>query len=136
MAKLNKLKKDDILRAVNLPDSSTIFNRGNLLKRAGSFGGSDGFNAGVSPVDEALKKIAKAGEDFVSMKDYARALIKRFDNNSDGVITFQELCDGLRQFDIDLPLKQRIALMKKLDVDRDGEITEVELSKVLQSVEN
>jgi Ca2+-binding EF-hand superfamily protein len=32
-------------------------------------------------------------------------------------------------------LNLRIALMKKLDVDRDGEITEVELSKALKTVE-
>jgi len=88
-----------------------------------------------SPIDDALKKIAKAGEDFVSMKDYSRALIKRFDTDNDGVITFQELCDGLRHFDIELALKERMALMKKLDVDRDGEITHVELSKALQTVE-
>jgi hypothetical protein len=41
-----------------------------------------------APIDDALKKIAKAGEDFASMKDYSRALIKRFDSDNDGVITF------------------------------------------------
>lgn len=69
------------------------------------------------------------------MKDYARALIKRFDTDNDGVITFTELCEGLKQFDIDLPLNQRIGLMKKLDVDRDGEITDVELTRALKTVE-
>jgi Ca2+-binding EF-hand superfamily protein len=69
------------------------------------------------------------------MKDYARALIKRFDSDNDGVITFTELCEGLKQFDIDLPLNQRIGLMKKLDVDRDGEITDVELTRALKTVE-
>jgi len=90
MAKINKLKKDDILRAVNIPDSATAYNRGSIFKRGGSFGGGsdDYVLGGASSIDEALKKIAKAGEDFVSMKDYARALIKRFDNNNDGVITF------------------------------------------------
>ena len=39
-------------------------------------------------IEEALKKIARAGDDFVTMRDYAKALIKRFDNNNDGVITF------------------------------------------------
>ena len=86
-------------------------------------------------IDEALKKIARAGDDFSSMRDYARALIKRFDGNNDGVITFQELCDGLRTFDIDLPLKDRIALMRKLDVDKDGEITEIELGRALSTVD-
>jgi Ca2+-binding EF-hand superfamily protein len=70
------------------------------------------------------------------MKDYARALIKRFDTDNDGVITFQELCEGLKQFDIDLPLNQRIGLMKKLDVDKDGEITDIELTRALKTVED
>jgi hypothetical protein len=30
------------------------------------------------------------------MKGYARQLIKKFDINSDGMISFKELCDGLR----------------------------------------
>jgi Ca2+-binding EF-hand superfamily protein len=54
------------------------------------------------------------------MRDYARALITRFDRDLDGLITFQELCDGLDQFDIDLSLKDKMSLMKKLDVDADG----------------
>jgi Ca2+-binding EF-hand superfamily protein len=86
-------------------------------------------------VNEALKKIARAGEDFSNMRDYARALINRFDRDFDGVITFQELCDGLDSFDIDLSVKDRMALMKKLDVDADGEITEVELARALQTVD-
>lgn len=69
------------------------------------------------------------------MRDYSKALIKRFDNNNDGVITFQELCNGLRTFEIYLGLKERLALMRKLDVDKDGSITEVELARALNTVE-
>jgi Ca2+-binding EF-hand superfamily protein len=69
------------------------------------------------------------------MRDYARALITRFDRDLDGLITFQELCDGLDQFDIDLSLKDKMSLMKKLDVDADGEITEAELARALQTVD-
>ena len=71
----------------------------------------------------------------MTMRDYSKALIKRFDNNNDGVITFQELCNGLRTFEIDLGLKERLALMRKLDVDKDGSITEVELARALNTVE-
>jgi Ca2+-binding EF-hand superfamily protein len=79
MAKINTLKKDDILKAINLPDAP----KPNLLRRGATMGGDDS-----APIDDALKKIAKAGEDFASMKDYSRALIKRFDSDNDGVITF------------------------------------------------
>jgi Ca2+-binding EF-hand superfamily protein len=124
LAQINKLKRDDLIRAANIPKDSLYQS------------GKKSYFDEPSQVDEALKKIARAGDDFSSMRDYARALIKRFDSDNDGVITFQELCDGLRTFDIDLPLKDRIALMHKLDVDKDGEITEVELSRALSSVDS
>jgi Ca2+-binding EF-hand superfamily protein len=34
------------------------------------------------------------------MKEYARHLIRLFDNNSDGIINFQELCQGLSRLNI------------------------------------
>lgn len=123
MAQINRLKRDELLKAANLPENTpTMFKKQRTIDE-------------TSAVDEAIKKIARAGDDFVSMRDYARALIKRFDNNNDGIITFQELCNGLRTFDIDLGLKERLALMRKLDVDKDGTITEVELGRILHSVE-
>ncbi len=83
MAKINTLKKDDILKAINLPDAPISMNKPNLLRRGATMGGDDS-----APIDDALKRIAKAGENFASMKDYSRALIKRFDSDNDGVITF------------------------------------------------
>lgn len=124
LAQINKLKRDDLIRTANIPKESLY----QSSKKS--------YMDEPSQVDEALKKIARAGDDFSSMRDYAKALIRRFDGNNDGVITFQELCDGLRTFDIDLPLKDRIALMRKLDVDKDGEITDVELTRALSSVES
>lgn len=37
--------------------------------------------------------------------------------------------------EINLALKDRVALMKKLDMNRDGEISDVELYRALSSVE-
>ena len=128
LAQINRLKRDDLLKAANIPANGPI---ASLLSKRGSPKASDS----TSLIEDSLKKIARAGDDFVSMKDYAKALIKRFDNNNDGVITFQELCDGLKTFDIDLPLKDRLGLMRKLDVDKDGEITHVELARALSTVE-
>ena len=64
-----------------------------------------------------------------------RILIKRFDGNSDGIISFEELVNGVKQLHIHLNLKEKLALMKKLDLNRDGEITADELYKVLAKVE-
>lgn len=48
-----------------------------------------------SSVDKVIDKLAAGGKGFASMKDYAKSLIRKFDRDNDGIITFQELCDGL-----------------------------------------
>jgi Ca2+-binding EF-hand superfamily protein len=123
LAQINRLKRDELIKVANLADSTPLMYQKQRTVDE------------TTAIDDALRKIAKAGDDFVTMRDYAKALIKRFDNNNDGVITFQELCNGLRSFEIDLGLKERLALMRKLDVDKDGSITEVELARALNSVE-
>jgi hypothetical protein len=76
LAQINRLKRDELIKVANIADSTPlIFQKQKTVDEA-------------SLIDEALKKIAKAGDDFVTMRDYAKALIKRFDNNNDGVITF------------------------------------------------
>ena len=76
LAQINRLKRDDLLKAVNLPENTpSLFGKTKVMDEH-------------TAIEEALKKIARAGDDFVTMRDYAKALIKRFDNNNDGVITF------------------------------------------------
>lgn len=127
MAKLNTLRKDDILRAISLPDPSPHGQNAGIKR----FVGSD-----EPSVDEALKKLARAGDDYQNLREYARALIKRWDTNYDGAISFQELCDGMKAMDIHLALKDRVALMKKLDLNRDGELSDIELYKAISTVES
>ena len=61
------------------------------------------------------------------MKDYAKTLIRKFDKDSDGIISFQELCDGIRNMSILLTQPEREALMKKIDINKDGSISSKEL---------
>ena len=68
-------------------------------------------------IDQTLKKIASAAEDFNNMKGYAQQLIRRFDRDSDGIVSFRELCDGLKGMQIFLSQKEKEGLMQKLDVD-------------------
>lgn len=53
-------------------------------------------------VDQALKKIVAHSEEYANMKEYCKALIKKFDSNNDGQISFQELTDGLKKMKIHL----------------------------------
>jgi Ca2+-binding EF-hand superfamily protein len=68
------------------------------------------------------------------MRDYARHLIKLFDRDNDGIITFNELCDGLLKLKITVSQPDKQGLMQRLDIDRDGKITETEIHRVLLSV--
>ena len=86
--------------------------------------------------DKVIKKLAEGSSKFPSMRDYARALIKQFDRDSDGIITFTELCDGLLKLKIVVTQQEKQGLMERLDIDRDGKITETEMHRVLLSVDN
>lgn len=59
--------------------------------------------------------------------------MRRFDENHDGLITVSELVEGLRKMGIFLSAREKQALMNKLDLNRDGEISQEELFKVLNS---
>jgi Ca2+-binding EF-hand superfamily protein len=87
-------------------------------------------------VDKVIKKLAEGSSKFSSMRDYARSLIKQFDRDSDGIITFTELCDGLLKLKIVVTQQEKQGLMERLDIDRDGKITETEIYRVLLSVDN
>ena len=69
------------------------------------------------------------------MREYVRFLIKKFDFDNDGLVTFNELCDGIKSLNIHLTLKERQALMKALDTNSDGELTADELFNVLSKVD-
>jgi Ca2+-binding EF-hand superfamily protein len=83
----------------------------------------------------ALKKLASGAEEYSSMRDYCKALIRKFDYDNDGIITFKELCDGVKSMNIVLTLKERQALMSALDLNQDGQLSNEELYEVLSKVD-
>ena len=90
-----------------------------------------GGSAQSSSIEKVIQKLQDAGKSFSSMKDYCKHLIKKFDRDNDGIITFTELCDGLQMLNIMVAGTDKKALMERLDLDRDGKITEHELFRVL-----
>jgi Ca2+-binding EF-hand superfamily protein len=62
-------------------------------------------------------KIAAGADDSSNLKAYSKNLIKRFDTDSDGFISIQELCDGLKKLNIYLTDREREGLMRKLDIN-------------------
>lgn len=57
--------------------------------------------------------------------------MKRFDLNKDGYLTYVELTDGLREMDIKIFKGEQMALMRRVDDDRDGFISYDELLRAL-----
>ena len=39
-------------------------------------------------IDQSLKKLVSGTDDFGTLKEYSKLLIKRFDSNNDGLISF------------------------------------------------
>jgi Ca2+-binding EF-hand superfamily protein len=68
------------------------------------------------------------------MRSYAKKLIRKFDRNNDGIISFDELCQGLKTMNIYLTADERDSLMRKLDINQDGEISDTELFEALRAV--
>ena len=103
-----------------------------ILKVLTSAGTSSfALSSGSSSVDNVINKLALNGKTFGSLKDYSRHLIRKFDRDNDGIITFTELCDGLLKLNIMISQQDKKELMERLDIDRDGKITENEIFRVL-----
>jgi calcium-binding protein CML len=126
---------------LNQKDSETLMNKFDL-NRDGEVSADEilkvlqgGTPSGPS-VDHIILKLAAQGSSFPTMKDYAKSLIRKFDRDNDGIITFTELCDGLSKMDLKVSMQEKQALMDRLDIDRDGRITEKEMYRVLQNAES
>jgi Ca2+-binding EF-hand superfamily protein len=77
----------------------------NVLTSSSNYGGPVGqLN---SSIDAVIDKLAAGAKGFPTIKDYARSLIKKFDRDNDGIITFQELCDGLQRLNISVTMQDK-----------------------------
>ena len=104
-----------------------------ILKTLSSFGSGFAVSSSSSSttLDSVISKMVQSGKSFPSLKDYAKHLIRKWDKDSDGIITFSELCDGIYKLNIMISQQDKRGLMDLLDIDRDGKITETELFRVL-----
>ena len=106
-----------------------------LFKALSSVNTSDLSNLAKEAADIALKKIAAGSENYSNMREYVNVLMRNFDYDNDGKVTFNELCDGIKKLNIYLTLKERQALMKQLDLDMNGTLSADELYAVLSRVD-
>ena len=83
-------------------------------------------------VDQALVKIKQGAANYKSLSDYCMDMIRKLDKNKDGMISFIELSEGLREFGIKIFKGEQAALMRRLDEDKDGLIAYEELYNALR----
>ena len=75
-------------------------------------------------MDHVLDLIRKGVEKYSSLDAYVKALMERFDINGDGSISIEELGEGLKSINVRISEKEKLALMKELDKDHDGGISQ------------
>ena len=46
-------------------------------------------------IEQTVRKIASGAKGFSSLAEYVRDLVRKFDRNSDGLLSIKELTDGL-----------------------------------------
>jgi hypothetical protein len=73
---VNSLKKEDILQAITGP------------KQYNSVGRIRAFDEEGGTIEDVLKKLVRMGSNYSSLREYVRILIKRWDTNNDGIISF------------------------------------------------
>lgn len=82
-------------------------------------------------MDHVLALIRKGVEKYSSLGEYVKVLMRKFDVDGDGSISIDELSQGLKSINVKISDKEKLALMKELDKDRDGGIAEHELYNAL-----
>lgn len=55
-----------------------------------------------SSIDMVINKLIAGGKSFSNLRDYSKSLIRKWDRDNDGIITFTELCDGLAKMSINI----------------------------------
>jgi Ca2+-binding EF-hand superfamily protein len=58
-------------------------------------------------------------------------MMRRYDQDGDGYVNFQELSDGFDHDNVRLTKQEKLALMKHLDADCDGRVSREEIFNVL-----
>ncbi len=78
-----------------------------------------------------MSKIRKSVEHYQSQQEQIIGLMRIFDHDNDGLISFLELVEGVKSLGIQAKKTDMIDLMNRIDVDKDGFISQMELYRAL-----
>jgi EF-hand domain pair len=82
-------------------------------------------------VEDILAKVKRAAAKYNSINAYVSSMMRRYDTDNDGFISFQELSEGLDHDGIKLSREEKLALMKHLDADCDGVVSKDEIFQAM-----
>jgi Ca2+-binding EF-hand superfamily protein len=82
-------------------------------------------------IENIINQIKKKIDPYKSQGEQILNLMKIFDKDQDGLISFNELVDALRVLGIKATRGDVMDLMNRIDLDKDGIVTQMELTKCL-----
>ncbi len=118
----NQISKEEFYNALMSSGQAS----GERHSPRGGMGGEDD-----PRVDQALQKIKAGASKFKNLPEYVKHIMKKLDTNKDGLLSINELAEGLREMGIKIFKGEQAALMRRLDDDRDGAISYDELLRGL-----
>lgn len=85
-------------------------------------------------IENVLRKIKKGATTCRNLQEYVVQLIGFLDKNGDGVISFEEFCNGLKAMNIFVTNHEEHTLMRRFDKNGDGVISMEEFYNTLADV--
>jgi Ca2+-binding EF-hand superfamily protein len=82
-------------------------------------------------VENIINQIKKKIDPYKSQGEQVLGLMKIFDKDNDGLISYTEMVDGIRVLGIKATRGDVMDLMQRIDIDKDGIVTQMELSRAL-----
>jgi regulator of RNase E activity RraB len=77
--------------------------------------------------EQILAKVKKFVSHYKSQQEQIIGLLRIFDLDNDGLISYLELVDGVKSLGISAKKNDLLELMEHMDKDKDGFVTQIEL---------
>jgi len=87
-----------------------------------------------SDLSLVVRKIKASASKYPDLQSYAVDLLRKLDKNDDGVISFREFTQGLRDLDIFVTDHEEHTLMRRFDHNGDGKINMEEFYNALAAM--
>ena len=123
------ISKQELYIALSEPSKSSIYSNSNGFNIGSPVNGYN--QQSSSGIDLILSKMRKCVDHYKSMQEQIICLMRIFDLDNDGLVSYLEFGTGLKNLGINARKSDTIDLFNRIDTDNDGFITQNELYKSL-----